>query len=107
MLGSPAVRGGSPSSHADRLSSCSGVAAEPLDATAAPCEPPPQPPMHAPNRLTLSAALVAALLPLHLVWSRQALRAGLTFESVRRLRRRYRWLYAVVGVLMLVATVAR
>jgi 4-hydroxybenzoate polyprenyltransferase len=52
-------------------------------------------------------ALVAALFPLHLGWSWQALRAGLTFESVRRLRRRYRWLYALIGVLMLVATVAR
>jgi 4-hydroxybenzoate polyprenyltransferase len=52
-------------------------------------------------------ALVAALFPLHLVWSLQTLRAGLSFESVRRLRRRYRWLYAVIGLLMLVATVAR
>ncbi|HVO11061.1 MAG TPA: UbiA family prenyltransferase [Vicinamibacteria bacterium] len=52
-------------------------------------------------------ALVAAGVPLHLVWSRQALRAGLTFECVRRLRRRYRWLYGAIGALMLVATVAR
>jgi len=50
---------------------------------------------------------VAAGVPLHLVWSRQALRAGLTFECVRRLRRRYRWLYGAIGALMLVATVAR
>jgi 1,4-dihydroxy-2-naphthoate octaprenyltransferase len=49
--------------------------------------------------------VVAALYPLHLVWSLQALRAGLAFESVRRLRRRYRVLYAMVGVLMLVAVV--
>jgi 4-hydroxybenzoate polyprenyltransferase len=47
--------------------------------------------------------LVAALYPLHLWWSLRAFRAGLTFESVRGLRRRYRWLYAVIGLLMLLA----
>ncbi len=52
-------------------------------------------------------ALVAALLPLHFTWSRQTLRGGLTFEGVCRLRRRYRRLYAVLGGLMLLATLAR
>lgn len=44
---------------------------------------------------------------LHLGWSVQTLRAGLRFESIRRLRRRYRRLYIVIGVLMLAATFAR
>jgi 4-hydroxybenzoate polyprenyltransferase len=48
--------------------------------------------------------LVAALYPLHLYWSLQALRAGLTFASVRRLQVRYRALYAGIG-LMIVSTV--
>jgi 4-hydroxybenzoate polyprenyltransferase len=51
--------------------------------------------------------LVVLLYPVHLWWSVQALRAGLTFESVRRLRRRYRWLYALIGLLALAAVVAR
>ncbi|HEY6359255.1 MAG TPA: UbiA family prenyltransferase [Vicinamibacterales bacterium] len=49
--------------------------------------------------------VVAALYPLHLYWSFQALRAGLTFENVRRLQLRYRAIYAIVGVTMLVAVV--
>lgn len=47
--------------------------------------------------------LAAPLLALHVGWSLGALRAGLGFEAVRRLRRRYRRLYAVLGVLMLAA----
>jgi 4-hydroxybenzoate polyprenyltransferase len=47
--------------------------------------------------------LVAALYPLHLYWSLRALHAGLTFESVRRLQVRYRALYAIMGLLMMVA----
>jgi 4-hydroxybenzoate polyprenyltransferase len=46
--------------------------------------------------------LVAALYPLHLYWSRRALHAGLTFESVRRLQVRYRALYAIIGLMMMV-----
>jgi 4-hydroxybenzoate polyprenyltransferase len=46
--------------------------------------------------------LIAALYPLHLYWSLQALRAGLTFESIRRLQVRYRALYAIIGLLMVV-----
>jgi 4-hydroxybenzoate polyprenyltransferase len=45
--------------------------------------------------------LVAALYALHLHWSLQALRAGLTFESIRRLQVRYRALYAAIGLMML------
>lgn len=52
-------------------------------------------------------ALAAPFLALHLAWSVAALRAGLTFESVRRLRLRYRALYAVIGALTLVAALAR
>jgi 4-hydroxybenzoate polyprenyltransferase len=46
--------------------------------------------------------LVAALYPLHLYWSVRALRAGLTFESIRRLQVRYRALYAFIGLMMVV-----
>jgi 4-hydroxybenzoate polyprenyltransferase len=43
---------------------------------------------------------VVAVLPLHLYWSRQAVRAGLGFEAVRRLQARYRVLYVAIGVWM-------
>jgi 4-hydroxybenzoate polyprenyltransferase len=46
--------------------------------------------------------LVAAAYPLHLYWSIRAVRAGLTFESIRWLQVHYRWLYAVIGFMMLV-----
>lgn len=49
----------------------------------------------------------APLFLLHLGWSLQALRAGLGFESIRRLRRRYRRLYVVIGSLMLAVTLVR
>lgn len=49
--------------------------------------------------------LVGALYPLHLYWTLRTWRAGLTFESIRRLQTRYRALYAIVGILM-VATLA-
>ena len=48
------------------------------------------------------ALLLAALLyPLHLWMSLRALRAGLTLESLCRLQRWYRLLFAVIGVAML------
>jgi 4-hydroxybenzoate polyprenyltransferase len=50
--------------------------------------------------------LVAPFFLWHLAWSLQTLRAGLTFENIRRLRRRYRELYVVVGLLMLAALFA-
>jgi 4-hydroxybenzoate polyprenyltransferase len=47
--------------------------------------------------------LVAALYPLHLFWSLRALRAGLTFNSIRRLQLCYRGLYAIIGLVMVLA----
>jgi 4-hydroxybenzoate polyprenyltransferase len=48
--------------------------------------------------------LLAALLwPLHLAWSLQALRRGPDSDQARWLQRRYRFLFAVVGVVMLVS----
>ena len=46
---------------------------------------------------------VGALFPLHLYWAAKVLRKGLDFESVAWLQRRYRLLYAAVGILMAVA----
>ena len=48
-------------------------------------------------------ALVVALYPLHFFWTLQAMRAGLPFESVRRLQVRYRALYAGIGIAMVVS----
>jgi 4-hydroxybenzoate polyprenyltransferase len=47
-------------------------------------------------------AALTALYPLQLFWSRQTLRKGLTYASVCRLQTRYRVLYGVVGVVMVV-----
>jgi 4-hydroxybenzoate polyprenyltransferase len=47
--------------------------------------------------------LAAVLYPVHLVASLRALRAGLSFESLSRLQWCYRALYAVIGVMMVVA----
>lgn len=47
--------------------------------------------------------VVVALYPLQLFWSFRTLGEGLTFASVSRLQARYRELYAVVGVAMVVA----
>lgn len=38
---------------------------------------------------------------LHLVWSLHALRRGLDFETALWMQRRYRWLFALVGLVML------
>jgi 4-hydroxybenzoate polyprenyltransferase len=46
--------------------------------------------------------LVAALYTVHLYWSLRTLRAGLNFESIRRLQVRYRALYAIIGLMMVV-----
>jgi 4-hydroxybenzoate polyprenyltransferase len=46
---------------------------------------------------------VAALYPVHLYASLQAMRAGLSFESLLRLQKCYRLLYAIIGVVMVVA----
>jgi 4-hydroxybenzoate polyprenyltransferase len=58
------------------------------------------------DRVPRTLALTAPFFFVHLAWSVQTLRAGLTFESIRRVRRRYRWLYVVIGVLMLAVTLA-
>jgi 4-hydroxybenzoate polyprenyltransferase len=47
--------------------------------------------------------LPLALYPLHIFWSVGTLRHELTFESVSRFQRRYRALYAVMGLGMIVA----
>ncbi len=48
------------------------------------------------------AALIA-LYPLHLRWSLNTLAEGLTYASIRRLQTRYRALYAIIGLAMVVA----
>jgi 4-hydroxybenzoate polyprenyltransferase len=53
-------------------------------------------------RILLAAA---ALYPLHLWWTIQTLRAGLTFENIRRLQLRYRAIYAIIGLIMIAALV--
>jgi 4-hydroxybenzoate polyprenyltransferase len=49
---------------------------------------------------------VALLYPLHLWWTLQILRTGLTFENIRRLQGRYRSLYAIVGLIMIAASLS-
>jgi len=51
--------------------------------------------------------LPLVLYPFHLFWSLRTLRAGLSFESVSQLQRRYRMLYALIGGSMLAALIAR
>jgi 4-hydroxybenzoate polyprenyltransferase len=45
----------------------------------------------------------AALYPVHLLASLQAMRAGLGFDSVLRLQKCYRLLYAIIGIVMVVS----
>lgn len=47
------------------------------------------------------AALIA-LYPVHLRWSLKTLAEGLTYASIRRLQARYRALYAIIGLAMVV-----
>jgi 4-hydroxybenzoate polyprenyltransferase len=49
------------------------------------------------------ALVVAAIYPLHLHWTLQAMREGLPFQSVRRLQIRYRALYAGMGAVMIMS----
>lgn len=49
------------------------------------------------------ALVVAAIYPVHLHWTLQAMREGLPFQSVRRLQMRYRALYAGVGGVMIMS----
>lgn len=48
-------------------------------------------------------AALTALYPLHLYWSFKTLAEGLTYAGIRRLQTRYRALYAVFGLAMVVA----
>jgi 4-hydroxybenzoate polyprenyltransferase len=48
----------------------------------------------------LPPVVVAALYLLHVYWSWQTMRAGLTFDSVRWLQVRYRFRYAAIGLMM-------
>jgi 4-hydroxybenzoate polyprenyltransferase len=48
-------------------------------------------------------AAVVVIAPLHVYWSVEAIRTGLTFEGIRLLRTRYRTLYAATGLLIAVA----
>jgi len=48
-------------------------------------------------------AALAALYVVQLSWSLESLGAGLTYESVCRLQTRYRVLYAIIGVAMVIA----
>jgi 4-hydroxybenzoate polyprenyltransferase len=47
--------------------------------------------------------IVAPLYCLHLYWSLGTVRAGLTFENIRRLQLRYRALYGALGLVMALA----
>jgi 4-hydroxybenzoate polyprenyltransferase len=58
------------------------------------------------NTVPRALFLIAAFCPLHLFWSFQAWRAGLTFEDIRRLQVRYRALYAVIGLMMVLAALS-
>lgn len=53
------------------------------------------------------AALPIVLYPVHVFWSFTTWRGGLTFTSVSRFQNRYRLLYAVIGVAMLVTLLVR
>jgi len=46
--------------------------------------------------------LAAGAYPFHLWWTVQTSLAGLTFENIRRLQARYRILYAIIGILIIV-----
>jgi 4-hydroxybenzoate polyprenyltransferase len=48
----------------------------------------------------VSPLVVAALYFMHVYWSWQTMRAGLTFDSVRWLQVRYRFRYAAIGLMM-------
>ena len=47
------------------------------------------------------------LYPIHVVWSVQTLRAGLSFTNVSRFRGRYRMLYGVIGLGIVLALLLR
>lgn len=55
------------------------------------------------NQVPLLLAFFVSFYPLHLLACWRALQVGLTFESLRRLQMRYRWLQAIIGIGILVA----
>lgn len=59
------------------------------------------------GRVPALLMIVGAIYPLHLYWAVKVLRRQLTFESVHWLQRRYRWLYAMVGIVMMIVLLAR
>lgn len=56
--------------------------------------------------LPLPLAALSVLYVLQLHWSFKTLREGLTYATVSRLQRRYRVLYAIVGIVMVAALIA-
>jgi len=59
------------------------------------------------GRVPAAQAVVLLLYPVHMFWSLRALRSGLTFEAVTRLRDRYRALYALIGLIVLATLLFR
>lgn len=55
------------------------------------------------NLIPRPLAATVVLLPLQLYWSRTAMRDGLTYASVSRLQSRYRILYAIIGLCIILA----
>jgi 4-hydroxybenzoate polyprenyltransferase len=53
--------------------------------------------------LPRSLAVLVALYPIHMRWSRETLAEGLTYASIHRLQTRYRALYAIVGLAIVAA----
>ena len=53
------------------------------------------------------AIMPLVLYPIHVVWSVQTLRAGLTFTNVSRFQDRYRMLYGVIGLGIVLALLLR
>jgi hypothetical protein len=52
--------------------------------------------------LPLPLAALVALYPIQLYWSLETLKEGLTYASVSRLQSRYRLLYALIGLAIVV-----
>jgi len=55
----------------------------------------------------LPPVIVAAFYLLHVYWSWQTMRASLSFDSVRWLQMRYRFRYAVIGLMMALSEITR
>ena len=53
------------------------------------------------------AIVPPVLYPIHVVWAVRTLRAGLSFENVSRFQRRYRLLYGVIGLAIVLALLLR